>query len=178
MAAQVDLAALRTALVVDVANMVLSCEHAGGDEQDAVGLLRSLRGGMRASDRAVACLARAPETGAELVGALAASGIEVRERLVNRHRDGTLGKTDCDAEIGFALAEAGAYADRIILCSGDADFAPAVRRLVEAGKRVWVVAFDAAASRALRHAATRFTVAEELLRSVAGRHVARRKSAA
>lgn len=154
----------RLAIVLDPPNLMVSYAKRYRDGLLPFGaLLRPFMGGDTPSCWAVACIARKPDSSDALPRLLRARGVEVWERLVNRNAEGSFGKTNCDAELGFALAEAGHRADVVVLFSGDADFAPAVERLVARGKKVHVVSFTEATARGLRTAATSFTPAERLL---------------
>ena len=69
-----------------------------------------------------ACLARRPGDSGKVSDILSHLGIEVRERLVARDQYGQFGKSNCDAEVAYALGEAGIGTPHVIVAMlGDID---------------------------------------------------------
>ncbi len=109
-----------------------------------------------------ACLARRPGDGGKVTEILQRCGLDVRERLVCVDGNGNLGKSNCDAEVGFALAEASSRAEVICCLLGDSDYFDAVRRLRDNGKYIRIVCHQSSLARSLRSIANEVISVEDI----------------
>lgn len=111
-----------------------------------------------------ACLARRPGDSGKVSDVLNHLGIEVRERLVARDQYGQFGKSNCDAEVAFALGEAGAdNPDVIVAMLGDIDYLDPLRRLRDRGCRLRIVGHRQSISTAIRHVAHEVRYIDDIL---------------
>lgn len=109
-----------------------------------------------------ACLARRPGDSGRVSDVLNRSGFDVRERLVCFDGDGKPGKSNCDVEVGFALAEASARAEVVCCLLGDSDYFDAIRRMKQRGNYIRVVCHRSAMARSIRNIADEAVYIEDI----------------
>ncbi len=71
-------------------------------------------------------------------------GYKVHQKAVRRYENEgeTVAKVDMDVDIAVDVLTQTANVDKVLLCTGDGDFAPVVRALQDRGVRVELVAFE------------------------------------
>jgi uncharacterized LabA/DUF88 family protein len=148
-------APLRLGVFVDAANLSASAwrEHQG--RFDFVGLLPDLIG-QRRKVVAMAYVVEGddvtPKAFAGFARALRQVGYEVRQKKPITRPDGSK-KADWDMGMAMDIVDARGRLDIVVLCTGDGDFLPLLRRLKRWGKSVEVAAFEKSANKELLHAA-------------------------
>lgn len=149
-------AEIRVGVFCDAANLSASARRDFGSKLDYRALLEHVVDG-RPRACALAFLVRDGEEGAwqGFTRSLKDAGWELREKRPKLRSDGSH-KADWDMGIAVEILDAEADVDVIILCSGDGDFLPLVKRLQRHKKRVEVAAFRASADEALLQAADSF----------------------
>jgi uncharacterized LabA/DUF88 family protein len=148
--------AARTGVFVDAANLSASARRDFGSKLDYRALLVEVLDG-RPKACAVAYLVRDGDEGPYLgfTGSLRDAGYDIREKRPKQRSDGSR-KADWDMGIAMEILDAIGSLDVVVLCSGDGDFLPLVKRLQREGKRVEVAAFRAATDEALMKGADAF----------------------
>ena len=147
---------VRVGVFCDAANLSASARREFGSKLDYRALLEHVVDG-RPRACALAFLVRDGDEGAwqGFTRSLRDGGWELRDKRSKLRSDGTH-KADWDMGIAVEILDAEADLDVVILCSGDGDFLPLVKRLQRHKKRVEVAAFRASADEALLQAADSF----------------------
>lgn len=148
--------ALRTGVFVDAANLSASARRDFGSKLDYRALLVEVLDG-RPKAAAVAYVVRDGDEGPYqgFTSSLREGGYEIREKRPKQRADGSR-KADWDMGIAMEILDSLDALDIVVLCSGDGDFLPLVKRLQREGKRVEIAAFRAATDEALIKAADSF----------------------
>lgn len=154
--APVERTVARVGVFCDAANVSASARRDFGSKLDYRALLEHVVDG-RPRACALAFVVRDGEEGAwqGFARSLRDGGWELREKRPKARSDGTH-KADWDMGIAVEILDALDDLDVVILCSGDGDFLPLVKRLKRDHKRVEVAAFRASADEALLQAADTF----------------------
>lgn len=149
-------AAGRVGVFCDAANLSASARRDFGNKLDYRALLEHVVDG-RPRACALAFVVHEGDEGAwqGFARSLKDGGWELREKRPKLRSDGTH-KADWDMGIAVEILDALDDLDVIVLCSGDGDFLPLVKRLRRQHKRVEVAAFRASTDEALIAAAERF----------------------
>ena len=153
-AARAEGAPERTVVLLDQANLAASAAVAFGRKVNFANILDQLRHG-RQVDRAVAFVV--DNGGANFDGfcdSLRRAGWDLRIKKPKRFADGT-SKADWDMGIAVEAVEQGERAERLVLVSGDGDFAPLIRHLRRRGLVVEVASFSEGLSSELVQVADR-----------------------
>ncbi len=147
---------LRTGVFVDAANLSASARRDFGSKFDYRALLLEVLDG-RPKACALAYVVRDGDEGPYqgFTSSLRDGGYEIREKRPKQRGDGSR-KADWDMGIAMEILDAIDSLDIVVLCSGDGDFLPLVKRLQREGKRVEIAAFRAATDDALIKAADAF----------------------
>lgn len=155
-AASVERTVGRVGVFCDAANVSASARRDFGSKLDYRALLEHVVDG-RPRACALAFVVRDGEEGAYqgFARSLRDGGWELREKRPKARADGTH-KADWDMGIAVEILDALDDLDVVILCSGDGDFLPLVKRLKRDHKRVEIAAFRASADEALLQAADTF----------------------
>lgn len=146
----------RVGVFCDAANLSASARREFGSKLDYRALLEHVVDG-RARACALAFVVRDGDEGAwqGFARSLKDAGWELREKRPKLRADGSQ-KADWDMGIAVEILDALDDLDVVILCSGDGDFLPLVKRLRRDRKQVEVAAFRASADEALIGAADNF----------------------
>ena len=149
-------ATTRTGVFVDAANLSASARREFGSKLDYRALLVEVLDG-RPKACAVAYVVRDGDEGPYhgFTTSLKDGGYEIREKRPKQRSDGSR-KADWDMGIAMEILDAVDSLDVVVLCSGDGDFLPLVKRLQREGKRVEIAAFRAATDEALIKGADMF----------------------
>lgn len=141
-----DHAHQRVALFVDTQNIYYAArDYQNGNVDYEQLLYRAVRGRQLAHATAYVVEREGDTSAHGFFHKLSALGYRVKRRLLRVHvvdDDGRVQK-DGDWDMGIAadIVRATAYADVIVLVSGDGDFVPILRLAQELGKRVEVMSF-------------------------------------
>jgi len=130
----------RTVVLLDQANLAASAAVAYGKKVNFTNILDHLRPG-RHIERAIAFVV--DNGGANFDGfcdSLRRAGWDLRIKKPKRFADGT-SKADWDMGIAVEAIEHSEKAERLVLVSGDGDFAPLIRHLKRKGRVVEVASF-------------------------------------
>ncbi len=144
----------RTVVLLDQANLAASAAVAFGRKVNFANILDHLRPG-RHIERAVAFVV--DNGGANFDGfcdSLRRAGWDLRIKKPKRFADGT-SKADWDMGIAVEAFEATERVERLVLVSGDGDFAPLIRHLRRRGRVVEVASFSEGLSSELVQVADR-----------------------
>lgn len=146
----------RVGVFCDAANLSASARRDFGSKLDYRALLDHVLDG-RPRAGALAFVVHEGDEGAwqGFARSLRDGGWELREKRPKTRADGT-NKADWDMGIAVEILDAQDDIDVIVLCSGDGDFLPLVKRLRRDKKRVEIAAFRASADEALIGTADRF----------------------
>ena len=146
----------RVGVFCDAANLSASARRDFGSKLDYRALLEHVVDG-RPRSCALAFVVHEGDEGAwtGFARSLRDGGWELREKRPKLHADGTR-KADWDMGIAVEILDALDDLDVIVLCSGDGDFLPLVKRLRRQHKRVEVAAFRASTDEALVGAVDHF----------------------
>jgi uncharacterized LabA/DUF88 family protein len=141
---------------VDAANLSASARRDFGSKLDYRALLAEVLDG-RPKACAIAYVVRDGDESAYFgfANSLKDAGYELREKRPKHRSDGS-SKADWDMGIAMEILDALDSLDVVVLCSGDGDFLPLVKRLQRERKRVEVAAFRAATDEALVKSADAF----------------------
>lgn len=140
----------RVGVFVDAANLSASARREHGGKMDFVGMLPALVGA-RTRTRALAFVVESADDDGgfqAFTNALQTGGYTVRSKSPKVRSDGSQ-KADWDMGIAMEILDARAALDVVVLCSGDGDFVPLVKKLRAWGLRVEGASFLHATDHAL-----------------------------
>jgi uncharacterized LabA/DUF88 family protein len=144
----------RVGVFVDAANLSASARRDLGSKLDYRVLLDHVLDGRKRS-AAIAFVVKEGDAYGGFASSLRDAGYELFEKVPKQRADGSK-KADWDMGIAMEILDRLPDLDVIILCSGDGDYLPLLKRLKRDGRRVEVAAFRSSTDDAIVRAADAF----------------------